>query len=168
MAIERKWLKRQGLFFEKYMVSRLSRHNELIRWTSDKYCGKIFALDSLNPDLGLRMRTDDKDSETVFDGEQFAVECKWHCLSKKAWQVRVAEDEMQLYRYRCYGTHYQIPVFIAIGLGRRGCDIGRLFIVPVGSCETPVVDFDFLERFEVDTSVKAPLIFNGQKIALAE
>lgn len=114
--------RKQGLPFEKYMVSRFKETSTLLHWTSDKIIDDVMAPDITDPDLLFR------DKAT---GQLFAVECKWHYSKIDERSVILASYRKQLDRYRSYQTEKMIPVFIAVGIGESGSDIDKLFVVPL-------------------------------------
>ena len=63
--------KQKGNNFEKYIVQKFSRsYFSIVEWTGDKYVDGRFAKSNINPDLRLRFKMKNIESD-------FSVECKY-------------------------------------------------------------------------------------------
>lgn len=131
---EVEWCHHQGLEFEKYIISRLCSHYKLIHWTCDKCYedktgNKHMDADITNPDLQFSATSDS-------NVPAFAIECKWHSEeSSEKEKLRIAQGKCQLNRYREFRQQKNIPVFIAVGIGRTGKEIKELYILNIDELE---------------------------------
>ncbi|HVY75192.1 MAG TPA: hypothetical protein VG890_10200 [Puia sp.] len=99
----------KGYLFEKWVVNQFPDKDFILReWRSDKHVGNRSANSGMNPDLIFQCRNIDPVS-------CFAIECKF--------KTAMDEDnpqwakEYQLRNYQNFQDRYNMPVFVALGVG---------------------------------------------------
>lgn len=119
---------KEGALFEDY-IRRLfnERSFHLKKWRkSEKFADNIFLPDHSYPDL-----------EMIFEGKgkhRFAVECKWRKKFKEG-KIKWADDS-QIAIYQKYQKEFNIPVFIAIGIGGEASNPEKLFVTPLRNIDS--------------------------------
>lgn len=131
------WKRKNGLDFEKYIVSLLPDNYKNLRWAGDKYVDGRYDERNKQPDV-------------IFDIElnkvySVAIECKFKMSYYKDC-LFVARKE-QLDRYRDFQERSGVPVFLAIGVGGSGSHPEELFIVPLNAIKFPIATKKYMEKF---------------------
>src|SRR5690606_17675348 len=106
------------------------------------------------------------DLEFAYTGkykQKFAIECKWR---NKFYNDKIPwATEYQISNYLQYQKEYNIPVFIAIGVGGEPTNPGNLFITPLNMIQQyPDVYKSHLLPFNRNT--KAILKFDAEQLKL--
>lgn len=148
------WKKKNGIDFEKYVVSKFPANFSIISWTGDKYVAGKYDLHNLDPDIVVGVKTP-KTTVTV------AIECKFHMGFYKD-SVYVAKNA-QLKRYAEYQNEKNIPVFIALGVGGSGASPEELYLIPIKALKYPVANRKYLQQFKVKTGCKLYYIVSKKR-----
>ena len=146
--------KQKGDDFEKYIVQKFSKsYFSIVEWTGDKYVEGMYAKSNTNPDLTLKFKMKDIESE-------FAVECKYRSDYYKngvEWCT-----EQQLANYKTFATSKEIAVFVAIGMGGVPTAPEELFIIPLTELMSNFVDKSFLNKYKKEKIKDSNLFYDYQ------
>ncbi len=146
--------KQKGDDFEKYVVQKFSKsYFSIVEWTGDKYVQGMYAKSNTNPDLTLKFKM--KDIET-----DLAVECKYRSDYYKngvEWCT-----EQQLANYKTFATSKEIAVFVAIGMGGVPTAPEELFIIPLTELMSNFVDKSFLNQYRKEKIKDSNLFYDYQ------
>jgi hypothetical protein len=146
--------KQKGDDFEKYIVQKFSKsYFSILEWTGDKYVEGMYAKSNTNPDLTLKFKM--KDIET-----EFAVECKYRSDYYKngvEWCT-----EQQLANYKTFAASKEIAVFVAIGMGGAPTTPEELFIIPLTELMGNFVDKSFLSKYRKEKIKDSNLFYDYQ------
>ena len=132
--------KKKGYDFEKFIVQKFNKkYFHIKEWAGDKYVNGIYAETTTQPDLLLEFNLE-------HNTYLFSVECKWrHNLYEEGLEFA---KEDQFNRYKNYEKTKKIPVFIAIGIGGKADSPKNLYIVPLKSLETNLIDLEKLKKYK--------------------
>jgi hypothetical protein len=154
-APEAKTDKQKGDDFEKYVVQKFSKsYFSVSEWASDKYVNGTYAKSNTHPDLTLKFKFKEVDTD-------FAVECKYRSDYYKngvEWCT-----EKQLSNYQAFTKEKNIKVFIAIGLGGVATAPEELFIIPLSEIKGIFLDKAFLERYKKENFKESNLFFDYER-----
>ena len=146
--------KQKGDDFEKYIVQKFSKNYfSIVEWTGDKYVEGMYAKSNTNPDLTLKFKM--KDIET-----EFAVECKYRSDYYKNGVEWCSEQ--QLKNYKTFATSKEIAVFVAIGMGGVPTAPEELFIIPLTELMSNFVDKSFLNKYKKEKIKDSNLFYDYQ------
>ena len=146
--------KQKGDDFEKYIVQKFSKsYFSIVEWTGDKYVEGMYAKSNTNPDLTLKFKM--KDIET-----EFAVECKYRSDYYKNGVEWCSEQ--QLKNYKTFATSKEIAVFVAIGMGGVPTAPEELFIIPLTELMSNFVDKSFLNKYKKEKIKDSNLFYDYQ------
>lgn len=113
----------KGREFEDFVLSlfydQVGNGLVLKEWQGDKSLGKLKPENNKHPDFVF-----------LYDGKEFAVECKW----RKILGANVSKDlfpEKMLRNYRKFRTERNIPVTIVLGIGGEPCAPAFLYLIPL-------------------------------------
>ncbi len=150
---------KKGRNFENYVVGKIDKTLEFIRWRSDKCIASsksvIYPSDSLYPDL-LISYTNQSDEK-----QKFAIECKWR---KKWWEKIEKEREKQegflleckqLENYAEYAAKNSIPVFLVIGIGGNSKKIYDSKAEEIKPDELFIISLDDFEKISCGHNYKS-------------
>jgi hypothetical protein len=146
--------KQKGDDFEKYVVQKFSKsYFSIVEWAGDKYVEGMDAKSNTNPDLTLKFKM--KDIET-----EFAVEGKY----RSDYYKNVVEwcIEQQLANYKTFATSKEIAVFVTIGLGGVPTAPEELFIIPLTKLMSNFVDKSFLNKYRKEKIKDSNLFYDYQ------
>ena len=139
------WKRKNGLDFEKFVVSKFPSNFTIKSWTGDKFVDGKFDQKNLNPDITVEVTAPTQSME-------IAIECKFH-MGFSNDLIFVAKDS-QLGRYRRFQEEKGIPTFIALGVGGSGMNPEELFVIPLNSLKFPVAKRAYLRQFQKDVRRK--------------
>ncbi|MDZ7899823.1 MAG: hypothetical protein U5N85_17585 [Arcicella sp.] len=139
---EAKTDKQKGDDFEKYVVQKFSKsYFSILEWASDKYVNGIYAKSNTHPDLTLKFKFKDIDTD-------FAVECKYRSDYYKngiEWC-----SARQLSNYQAFAQEKGTKVFVVIGVGGEATAPEELYIVPLTEVKGIFLDKAFLGKYKKD------------------
>jgi hypothetical protein len=128
----------EGRLFEQFVIHLFNEDNfKLDKWRkSEKLEERALLEDCNNPDLELVFGR--------YRKYRFAVECKWRKRFVRG-KITWAED-FQIWSYLAFQNQFQMPVFIAIGIGGEPSNPEKLFVTPLGNIEMyqEVYEFDLI------------------------
>lgn len=139
------WKRKNGLDFEKFIVSIFPRNFKIQSWTSDKFSAGKYDARSLNPDIIVEVATPVR-------RRNIAIECKFHMGFCNDW-VFVAKKE-QLKRYKKFQEDTGLLTFIALGVGGSGNNPEELFVIPISALKYQIAKKSYLEQFRKNTQNK--------------
>jgi hypothetical protein len=117
---------RKGYEFENYIVTLFDNKTgrfRLMEWRGDKIASNnVFPESNQYPDLEFSFRT-------KYGRHRFAVECKWRNSFYKGKIDWAREDQIK--NYLNYEKEFNIPVFVAIGIGGLASAPEKLFVTPL-------------------------------------
>jgi hypothetical protein len=133
--------KKNGDDFEKFVIQKFAKKNYKIKeWAGDKYINGIYAETTLHPDFLVEFNFNNKSAE-------FFVECKWrHNYYKRGVEFATPG---QFKRYKNFEKQREIPVFIAIGIGGKGNNPEKIYILPLNKVKSNFIPLDILNRFNI-------------------
>ena len=135
------WKRKNGLDFEKFVVSKFPSNFSIKSWTGDKFVDGKFDQKNLDPDITVEVSTPTQSME-------IAIECKFH-MGFSNDLVFVAKEN-QLDRYRRFQEVNDIPTFIALGVGGSGMNPEELYVIPLNALKFPVAKRSYLGQFRKD------------------
>ncbi len=146
--------KQKGDDFEKYIVQKFSKiYFSIVEWTGDKYVDGMYAKSNTNPDLTLRFKM--KDIET-----DFAIECKYRSDYYKNGVEWCTEQQLQ--NYKTFAKDKEIGVFVAIGVGGLATAPEELFIIPLTEITGNFVNKSFLNQYKKEKLKDSNLFYDYQ------
>ena len=114
--------KEKGIRFEKYILHKFNlKYYKVKEWRGDKFANGIYAESTKNPDIEVEFSL--RDTKKIF-----AVESKWRRSYFKNG-IQWAREE-QIHNYKRYSEKSNIPVFVAIGVGKNPENPEDVFIIP--------------------------------------
>ena len=127
----------KGGEFEEY-IKRLfnQRSFDVIKHRKSQLLDGFFDEDHRNPDLEMQLVFSRRKKFT------FAVECKWRKAFKNG-AITWARQE-NIFIYQNYQKNFNIPVFVAIGIGGEPSQPEKLFVTPLNQIA------DKIELYEAD------------------
>lgn len=132
--------KEKGDLFEAFVASKFDKKYFTLKdWSGDKYIKGIYAETTIQPDLKLRFKLRNIERD-------FAIECKYRSNYYKNG-IEWAKQN-QLNNYRKFEQDYNIPVFIAVGVGGNADNPEHLFIIPLNKIEDTFLDKRFLQKYK--------------------
>lgn len=137
----------KGRLFEEFVVDRFDeRYYKIIHWQGDKSYNGRHAESNRNPDLVMNLRTQSVNAN-------FAVECKFRSNRLFNQPIQFCE-ERQLNNYKNYGHAQNIDVFLVLGLGGTANAPRDLFVLPIMTFNSNVIDPDQLRRYYKNPKTK--------------
>lgn len=132
--------KQKGDDFEKYVVQKFSKsYFSILEWASDKYVNGTYAISNTHPDLTLKFKFKEVDTD-------FAVECKYRSDYYKngvEWCTG-----RQMINYKAFAKEKNIKVFVVIGIGGIATAPEELYIIPLTEIKSIFLDKAFLGRYK--------------------
>jgi hypothetical protein len=121
-----------GRRFEEYIINLFNRDYFTLKdWNkAQRIEDANIPVNLSNPDLTLRLFGRKSYS--------FAIECKWRSEFKYGDKLRWAE-EYQIRNYKMFRKEYNIPVFVAIGVGGSSDKPNELFVTPLHYIENNII-----------------------------
>ena len=146
--------KQKGDNFEKYIVQKFSKsYFSIVEWTGDKYVDGRYAKSNTNPDLRLRFKMKNIESD-------FSVECKYRSNYYKNGVEWCSEQQLQ--NYKNYANNNGISVFVAIGIGGAATAPEELFIIPLAEMKNIFVNQSFLNKYKKEKVKDNNLFYDYQ------
>lgn len=140
-----KW---KGCKFEEFVVSLCSDKScfTLLSWRSDKANGELYPIDNLMPDLYLRHRSDEGNTE-------FYIECKY----RSSLPDKKLDISYQLDRYRqMISENARHNLFIALGVGGQPYAPEIFYLIPDEFIsDERIINLDKCENFRCDNTPEA-------------
>lgn len=148
---------KNGLDFEKFVVKKFSpKYFKVKEWAGDKYVEGMYAATNQHPDLLMEFL------EYNQNNKEFAVECKWRQnLYKNGLELSTSN---QLNRYRDYAEKKSVSVFMVIGLGGKGSDPEKLYVVPLEDISKPFMHISELKKYKKDLKTNFFFDFKKEKL----
>lgn len=113
----------KGREFEDYVVDLFDlQHNKnltLKDWRGDKTLPGIYPENNSAPDLVFS-----------YDGQPFAIECKWRSNLPKDIEKELLPSVRQTF-FLQYAREHSFPVYLLLGIGGLPSDPNRLYFAPV-------------------------------------
>lgn len=110
----------------------------ILEWTGDKYVNGSYSQSNTHPDLVLKFKFKDIDTD-------FAVECKYrgdYFKNGIEWCTN-----RQLENYRSYAKEKNRTVFVVIGVGGEASAPEELFIIPLADISENFLSKSFLNGY---------------------
>lgn len=130
----------KGRQFEDYVVAFFDLpHNEkltLKEWRGDKTLPGVYPENNSGPDLVLE-----------YDGNPFAIECKWRRYMPKDIKNELLPSNRQNL-FKQYTKEHNIPVYLVLGIGGLPTDPDSLHLVPLSE----TISIDSLLQGNINTS----------------
>ncbi len=144
--------KQKGDDFEKYVVQKFSKsYFSILEWASDKYVNGTYAKSNTHPDLTLKFKFKEIDTD-------FAVECKYRSDYYKNGVEWCSERQMS--NYQAFAKEKSIKVFVVIGIGGVATAPEELYIIPLTEIKGIFLDKAFLGRYKKDNFKDKNLYFD--------
>ncbi|OQY03658.1 MAG: hypothetical protein B6I20_04630 [Bacteroidetes bacterium 4572_117] len=132
--------KERGDLFEALIASKFNKNYFTLKnWAGDKYSNGIYAETTIQPDLQLSFKLRGIE-------HNFAVECKYRSSYYKngiEWA-----KQTQFNNYRKFEQDYNMPVFVAIGIGGNPNNPEELFIIPLNNIKDTFLHNNFLTKYK--------------------
>lgn len=150
--------KQKGEDFEKYVVQKFSKNYfSILEWTGDKYVNGSYSQSNTHPDLALKFKFKDVDTD-------FAVECKYRSDYYKngiEWCT-----SRQLENYRNYAKEKSRTVFVVIGVGGEASAPGELFVIPLTDISENFLPKSFLNSYRKENFKESNMFYNYEQGSL--
>jgi hypothetical protein len=131
--------KKKGDAFESFVVSRLDEeHWTIVEWAGDKFDNGRFAETTLHPDLKVQLNT-------FIDTTILWIECKYR-TSAPGGKVSISYPD-QPERYRKYQSEFEIPVYVALGIGGTPSKPKDLFLIPLDSINDVQIRLNEIQEY---------------------
>ncbi len=144
--------KEKGDLFEGFIASKFDKkYFTLKEWAGDKYANGIYAETTIQPDLKLHFKLRNNEQD-------FAIECKYRSKYYKngiEWA-----KQSQLNNYMKFEQDYNMPVFVAIGVGGNADNPAELFIIPLNEITHTFLYKSFLQKHKKMNFQKNNFHFN--------
>jgi hypothetical protein len=152
-------LKEKGDEFESYTISKFNKkYFKLLFWAGDKHIPGIKVDSNSDPDLKFLCKLSQ-------EMQEFAVECKFRSAyfnNGIDWA-----EEYKIKHYRSYQTKYQIPVFVAIGVGGQPSSPNELYIIPLNDIRGTFLSLQFLQKYRKLNFTNNEIFFNHKNLSLS-
>ncbi len=152
---EAKTDKQKGDDFEKYVVQKFSKNYfSILEWTGDKYVNGSYSQSNTHPDLALKFKFKDIDTD-------FAVECKYRSDYYKngvEWCT-----SRQLENYRNYAKEKSRTVFVVIGVGGEATAPEELYIIPLSAISETLLSKTFLNRYRKENFKESNMFYDYEQ-----
>lgn len=129
----------KGRLFEGFIVKMIADHSRysILNWSSDKYADGVYSLDTLMPDLHIRHKLANRETE-------YYIECKY----RSSLPDGRLDISSQLGRYRrMTASDSDQELFFALGIGGTPSAPDQLYIIPNRMIRKDgIINLDFYTR----------------------
>ena len=135
----------KGHAFEEFIAIKINQNKGYVlkEWRGDKYADGTYAESNLYPDLEFEVTKGTS-------SHRFAIECKWR---NNFYDGKLELfKESQLTNYWRFSAEKNIPVFVAIGVGRDGPNPKELFVIPLSKVKKTWLFRSELQDYRLNVS----------------
>lgn len=151
-------LRESGNSFKVFVGTKFnSGFFRLKEWTGNRTASGLNSRSLFQPDLIIGFRMGNVEST-------FAIECKFHNYYTQ-YGLEVA-NERQIYNYQKFQRKYDIPVFIALGVGGKEDNPEDFYLIPLNCILSPFLTRDFLLKYRKRNFKERVFYFDTDKLVL--